>query len=467
MECPPKERLNLLYIDCHDLGDWLGCYGHDYVRTGNLDGLALAGVRFDQHFSTSPICMPSRVSMYAGMYPHQAGCLGQMPYDQDTPMIGQRLAEVGYRTAHCGWNTKDSPNWAGYQRGRRQSSGENAARLLEELSEEGTDKPFFLHVSFGAVHRNFGQEYDEEIVDRIAWPAGYYEHEISRRDLGTLCKVVERLDGEIGEILEALDKSGARDRTLVVFTTEHGPAVLRAKHTLYDAGIKTALIMSCPGVLPADKVCTEMASSIDLVPTIYDFLGVEPTRELPGRSWRGLLEGEPSHRGRDILFAEHTWDRGGIGEGTANLYAPKRVARTQRYKLIRHFSKLPNTIDSNWLERFRGENGCLAEIESRFGTASPEYELFDLEKDPGELKNLAGDPDNGEAFSEMKQRLQKHLEETDDPILQGYVAHREGFEREDMWVSDGNGGYKLHPECPAPNLERGEAPFWYSKEAVR
>ena len=80
------EQINVLYIDCHDLGDWLGCYGREYVHSPNLDRLAAQGARFDQYFSTAPICMPSRVSMYSGRYPHEAGCLGQMPYDEDTPM---------------------------------------------------------------------------------------------------------------------------------------------------------------------------------------------------------------------------------------------------------------------------------------------------------------------------------------------------------------------------------------------
>ncbi len=80
------EQINVLYIDCHDLGDWLGCYGREYVHSPNLDRLAAQGARVDQYFSTAPICMPSRVSMYSGRYPHEAGCLGQMPYDEDTPM---------------------------------------------------------------------------------------------------------------------------------------------------------------------------------------------------------------------------------------------------------------------------------------------------------------------------------------------------------------------------------------------
>ena len=460
------KKPNVLYIDCHDLGDWLGCYGRDYLNTPHLDKLATEGVRFDQYFSTAPICQPSRVSMYAGKYPHEAGCLGQMPYDEDTPMIAQAFQAAGYRTINCGWNTKNKASWAGYERSAPfKPSHPDSHTILEELASEQTDKPFFAHFAFSEVHRLFGNGYDPELVDHIPLPEGYYEHEISRKDLATLCRYVTELDAHVGRILNALEQNNLSQNTLIIFTTEHGAAILRAKHTMYDRAFKTTLLMRLPGVLPQGVVFPQMISSIDLVPTIYELTDVAPQGNLSGQSLCPLFSKEAQYCERKHIFFEHTWDRAGMGgptaaQHTANLYVPKRAVRTRQYKLVRHFTDLPNTIDSDWLERYRGVDNCLEEIQNAYGQASPEYELFDIQTDPEELHNLAKNPEYTDVLSKLKTRLQQHLEETNDPILQGDVAHREGFEIETMWVKQKDGNYHFHPKCPRPDLNQGESPFW-------
>jgi len=460
-----SQQINVLYIDCHDLGDWLGSYGRDYVNSPNLDRLAESGIRFDEHYSTAPICMPSRVSMYAGLYPHEAGCFGQMPYDEDTPMMAQVFRDAGYRTVNCGWNTKDSSAWAGYdQTVDVRPHHLDAAKVIDQLSKEKTSQPFFAHFSFFHVHRPFGTEYDPNLVNRIPLPEGYYDHAVSYKDLATLCRMVEELDECVGRLLDALDRNGLREQTLVVFTTEHGAAIYRAKHTMYNRAFKTTLLMRLPGVLPAGAVYEQMISSIDVLPTIYELAGVAPPDRSSGQSFCALFEDETQYEPREHIFFEHTWDRAGMGgptpeQYTANLYAPKRAVRTQRYKLVRHFTDVPNTIDSDWLERYRGMDNCLADIEAVAGKASPEYELFDLEYDPEELHNVVDQESYSGVLDALKARLQQHLEETGDPILQGDVPHREGFENETMWVKKEDGNYQFYSKCPRPNLDQGEQPF--------
>ena len=457
------DNINVLFIDCHDLGDWLGCCGRDYLNTPHLDQLAGEGLRFDQVFSTAPICMPSRASLYTGLYPHEAGCMGQMACDADVPMMGQIFQAAGYRTVNCGRNIMELPTRSGYERSADFGpSDPDAAKFLDDLACERTAQPFFAHFSFHDVHRYFGNAYDPALVDRIPLPEGFYDHDTSRKDLATFCRAVERLDERVGRLLEVLRRRRLADKTLVVFTTEHGAAILRAKHTIYDAGCRTTLIMRLPGVIQPADVWTSMVSTIDLLPTIYQLAGIEPATPLSGRSLCPLSAPDRDDALRDCIFFENTWGRVGMADrhdGAGEVYVPKRAARTSQYKLIRNFNDVPNTIDSAWLERFRGVGDCLRQIETRYGKAVPAYELFDVAEDPGEQRNLADDPGHADALATMTARLQTHLEQTDDPVLRGFVPHRAGCAPDSMWIRAADGNYRLDPACPLPDLNLGERPF--------
>ena len=96
------DRPNVVYIDCHDLGDWLGCYGRPYLETPHLDGLAAGGVRFATHTATAPICMPSRASIFTGLMPHEVGVTGQEALDPAATCMAARFRDAGYRTVACG-----------------------------------------------------------------------------------------------------------------------------------------------------------------------------------------------------------------------------------------------------------------------------------------------------------------------------------------------------------------------------
>ena len=187
---------NVVYIDCHDLGDWLGCYGYPWLDTPHLDALAAHGARFGEHIATAPICMPSRAAIYAGLMPHEVGVSGQEALllgDEARPLAA-RFRDTGYRTVLCGrLMVLNDPAEMGFteqlEAGREEQATAAAAFLeaqgsrlragaargakLDCATQDGAgaagagkrarggrdaaDRPFLLSVSFTQCHRPFGE----------------------------------------------------------------------------------------------------------------------------------------------------------------------------------------------------------------------------------------------------------------------------------------------------------------------
>lgn len=452
-------RPNLVFVDCHDLGTWLGCYGREYLRTPNIDSIAGHGARFGNYFSTCPICMPARATMYTGHYPHVVGCHGQMANDASSVHINKMLRDAGYRTLSYGWNIKSTREWAEIEcPGPRPGTDESLEHFAANIRD--SDRPFFAHFSFGLVHRPFGADYDPELAGRVPLPPSWPQTDIARRDLATLCHQIEQLDAHVGRILQTLEALGHANNTLVVFTTDHGAALLRAKHTMYDAGSHVSLLMRLPGVIKPNAVSNALTGSIDLVPTVLDLLGITADPAVPGRSQRAFLTGESEPVPAEAVFIEHTWDRAGISDRTRDMCVPVRAVRTEKYKLIRNYTSLPPTIDTNWLERYCGHEDILKEIEERYGALSPPWELYDLESDPWEQTNLADNPAHRRTLEQLRATLQTHLERTNDPILKGPdIPHREPVTHMPMWVrEEGDDHHHLAPGCPSEETGQ-EKPF--------
>ncbi len=348
------DRPNIVYIDCHDLGDWLGCYGRPDLHTPHLDELASAGARFGMHIATAPICIPSRSSMYTGSLPHEVGVIGQEPLAPGTICMAAHFRRAGYRTVLCGrLMIPNDVHWVGFADQIATVPEEQAAAAAAFLeSQRGDSAPFLLQVSFTQCHRPFGAAFDPELPERIAVPPYLPDTDVTRRDLATLAWQIHDMDDRIGRILAAIDSAGLRERTLVVFTTEHGPAVARAKHTIYDSGLRTALLMRLPGVIAPGRTIDELSSNVDLLPTLTDLCRLERPQGIQGTSWAGQLAGdEPAAPLRRWAFSQLNWGR----RSGRWYYTPARSIRTSRYKLIRSYRRVPIFVDNGWLARHAGD----------------------------------------------------------------------------------------------------------------
>src|SRR5713226_2135597 len=292
---------SVLFFTCHDLGQHLGCYGRTTVNSPALDALALAGVRFEKSFCTAPQCSPSRASLHTGRYPHSTGVMGLAH-----PPFGSRLAprvrhlahllaQAVYTTTLVGMQhliEHGSEHELGYTRALpvapAYSEADATIALLRELARQ--DRPFYLEVGFEEPHRpyDFGGAQPDTSRGVAIPPYLPYAPE-SRQDLAALQGAIRQMDEGVGRILRALDELGIADQTCVVFATDHGAAMPRAKCTLYDPGIEVALLWRWPAFLPGGRVVSEMVSNVDVTPSLLDALGLPVPDAVQGRSFWPLF----------------------------------------------------------------------------------------------------------------------------------------------------------------------------------
>ena len=419
-------RPNILYVHSHDTGRYVQPYGHN-VPTPNIQRLAEGGVLFRQAFCAAPTCSPSRAGLLTGQCAHSSGMLGLahrgFSLDDYRQHIVHTLHTAGYQSALIGvQHVAQKPEAIGYGRVVPVESRrvEHVAPAAVEFLNSAPQEPFFLSVGFIETHREF-HESGLNGDDRYCLPP----HPLpdtpqTRRDMAAFKASARVLDGGVGAVLDALEENGLAENTLVICTTDHGIAFPGIKCNLTDQGIGVMLILRGPfsGVYPewnrgaqdrlGGQVCDAMVSQVDLFPTICDLLGIEPPAWLQGKSMMPLIRGEAVQINEEI-FAEVTYHAA---------YEPQRTARTQRWKYIRRFKErqgpvLPNCDDSPskdvWLQHGWRDRPPAKE------------QLYDLIFDPNETHNLAQDPSMAEVLDEMRRRLDRWMQATDDPLLHGPV----------------------------------------------
>ncbi len=404
------DRPNILLLISHDSGRHLGCYGAD-VPTPNLERIAGEGLRFDNVFCTAPQCSPSRASLMTGLYPQQHGLMElehlreRMELRPTCRTLPQLLAAVGYDTRLIGFQHEHhDARRLGYRADEQTfplRSAASLAELVEGYVGAAPGQPFFLSVGFIETHRPFPRiEGDGAALRLPSWMA---DSPTNRRDLLGFRQRAADMDAAIGRIDAALHRAGLTDNTILVYTTDHGTPFDRAKMTLFDAGLETALVVRWPGVTPAGRTCSALLSNVDLLPTLLQALDMPPPEDLAGRSFLPALRGE-AFAGRDEVFGALTYHV---------RYLPQRCIRTRQHKYIRYY-------DSVGLAPLLPA-GVVADT-----VIAPEHvageALYDLDADRCERSNLAGAPKHRARRNELATRLDAWLDATDDPIREGPVS---------------------------------------------
>lgn len=405
---------NIILVTTHDSGRHFGCYGVREVDTPAVDSLAAQGVKMNRYFATVPICCASRASMLTGRYPQSHGLMDLCfsPFDwalrDGERHLSHILRDAGYRTclfgmqheskdiARLAFDHVDSGN-PGKKLGSAFEVVDAAARFLR--SDDARAKPFFAQIGFFESHTPFdfgGATPDDS--RGVFVPPYVFRDEAAIRTCAALQGAIRQADRAFGQLLNHLRDAGLEENTLVVFTSDHGVELPRAKWFCYDPGIAVPLIMRWPaGGLTGGRCVDALLSNVDLVPTLLELIGQPAEPAMQGMSFapaaRGLLYDAP----RDAIYAMFH-QRGA------------RAVRTDRYKLIRYFeaatdfSRIPVHLDEVLAKRPIGL-----------------IELFDLDQDPNEFQNRAADAALSAVRQDLDAKLWRWMESVDDPLLKGPV----------------------------------------------
>ncbi len=404
-----NRKFNVLQITTHDSGRHFGCYGHKTLNTPNIDALAGDGVRLSNYFTVVPICSPSRGTMLTGRYPQSHGLLdlpgfGWRLHDEERHMA-QIMREAGYDTFLFGIQhevARQELNRLKFGEIFQNSSqcnhvADNVADFLKNRASGG--KPFYAQVGFRETHTPFEADGTEPDVSRgIEIPPYLVADAVSQGKLAYFQGAIRRVDEAVGVIVEALRKSGCEDDTLMVFTTDHGVELPRAKWTLYDPGIAIAFVLRCPSTgLTGGKECDLLLSNVDYLPTVLEIIGLPVPGNIQGRSFAHALRENDGSPLRDAVY--------GMYHKTQT-----RCVRTQQFKLIRHFDV---SADYHTFP-VRYEDVLNRRV-------MPRLELYDLRNDPDEIKNLSGSPEHAGTQSQLDGQLWEWMESVDDPLLKGPI----------------------------------------------
>ncbi len=402
-----------------------GAYGHPHVRTPHVDALAKAGMRFDNAFLTTSSCSPSRCSIITGRYPHATGApqLHQpLPGDQVT--FVEKLKAAGYYTAAAGkWHLgkETVPKFDKVEQRMNQ--------WVATLEARPKDQPFFLWFAFSDPHRG----YQKNTIPRphtakdAVVPPFLPDDAATRGDLAMYYDEITRLDGVVGDCVKVLEEQGVSDRTVVVFVSDNGRPFPRCKTTLFDSGIKTPFVVKWPREVHKGSTCDSLVSVVDLAPTFLELAGVELPETFQGTSFAPLLR-DPESETRVYVHAEHNWH---------DFDDHQRAVRDKRYKYVRNsYVDVPLTPPADAVRsptfqsmlKLRAAGRLNDRQHQCFTTPRPVHELYDLEKDPYELVNVAEDEAYGEILARMSGALDGWIKRTGDAVPE--KRRPDGFDRE-------------------------------------
>ncbi len=375
----------------------MGCYGDANARTPVLDVFARQGARLDAAMSNTPVCCPYRACLMSGQYAHHHGVMSNgVAFRPTVKCVAETFRNGGYETGYCGkWhiippkNAQD-PTYGfpaaktefGFYRTDRKSANVTDVALKFIAAKSKGAKPWMLFVSWILPHTPYQA------------PAGYVEHfskvtippnvpeglstEDAKRCLPDYYGMIESLDDEFKRLLQALDRAGVADDTIVVYSSDHGDMIacqgLKAKRWPYEESARVPFLVRYPRAIKPGTVIADPFGSPDVYPTLAGLAGLAAPAGVDGADFSPLLRGETTKPPRDYVYLEMQY-----------AYVPWpgwRALRTRRYMYAR-------TQDKPWF-------------------------LYDLKDDPWERKNLVDDPAGEALVKEFDERLASIMRQTGD-----------------------------------------------------
>lgn len=416
---PGKRPDIILFVsDDHGYED-SGAYGNTVVRTPNLDRLASESMRFTHAFAGSPTCTPSRSVLYTGLMPMRNGAhANHSSVHPEIRSLPHYLKALGYRVVLMG-KVHVKPRTAfpfEYIKAEKRGPGKTRGLYMDldtdavdhMLANHNRSTPLCLVVCSHSPHvywpRNDG--YDSAKIDL---PPYLVDTPITRRSRTRYYTDVTLMDKRLGKVLASLKRHGFAE-ALFVYTSDQGAQWPHAKWNLYDAGIRTPLIVRWRGKVQSGSTSNAMVSLVDLLPTFIEAAGGKPPQDIDGRSFLPILLGKKKAH-RELIFTAHT------GDGRMN-QSPMRSVRTATHKYIlnlrpdvKYTTHITNGKNADgrdywesWLEKAKTDEQAAKLVQDY--QYRPAEELYDLRVDPYELDNLAEKPD----YQPLRQSLRGKLD---------------------------------------------------------
>lgn len=434
----------------------IGPYGNRIVRTPHLDKLAHESLVFDRAFAASPTCGPSRSSLFTAMYPMRHGAHGNHSgVRPGVSSVVQQLSALGYRVAIAGKLHVGPQDVFPFERiagtnapepGFENTPGLHYDLILapvdEWLSAQKPDKPFVLIVADHSPHVIWPEKPTYEPAE-VDIPPIHIDTDDTRKARARYYTDVTKMDENLGELMDLLEKHGMAANSILMFTADQGPQWAFGKWGLYDYGIQVPFMVRWPGHVKAGSRTDALVSQVDILPTMVEIANGTSPQGIDGQSFLSVLK-DPSVKHRDTVFASHTGDR-------LMNRSPMRMLRTDRFKYILNLAPdVPYTTHMDratdhdggreywpsWrVESFRDPHA--AAVLWRYHNR-PTEELYDVVADPWEQINLAADPKYANMLDRFRTQMKMAREAQED--------HETG--PEDLAATNKNPGKGKGPIAP-------------------
>lgn len=406
------DRPHVVLITSHDLGQHIGCYGVDTVKTPNLDSLADSGVQFENAVASTPVCSPSRGSLLTGRYPQSNGLMGltHSPWwwrlGEGETTLPELLSAAGYETHLSGLQhvSPDVERLGFDHRHSLEKDAEETAAAANEIFADADEGPIYAQFGFFETHRGLSRDpYDE---DGVYVPDYLEPTDEMREDLARFQAEVNYLDEQIGALLGGLEAQGVREETIVVFAVDHGIPYPGAKWWCRDPGVEIAMLMDGPGeTFERNTPVSTPISNVDVLPTLADELGIAIPNRVEGVSFRDYLAGSSDERPRDAAFTQYT-----------NAGKEARGVVTEEYTLIRNFGA-GRVVDFP----VGGDPSSRAPSQGPASDPLPYAQLYDRQDDPYNLNDIA---EEREAIAtDLSDRVRGWMARVEDPLLRGGIRY--------------------------------------------
>ena len=423
------ERPNILWISCEDISPHLGCYGDPHAITPHLDQLAAEGVRFSHAYTTAGVCAPCRSSIITGMYQNSIGThhmrsIARLPaWVEPFPIL---LRRGGY---FCTNNSKTDYQFD------EPSPGEiwDASSSRAHWKQAPADQPFFAVFNFTGCHESgiAGAEKYRQVTQELTaqqrqdpqalttLPPYIPDTPVTREDWKRNYELITAMDAWAGKLIDELKRAGKYEQTIIVFWSDHGVGLPRAKRWLYESGTHIPLIVRIPekfrvaGQGQPGTVDDRLISSVDFAPTALSLAGVPLPSHLQGQAFLGAAAAEQP---RQYVY--------GARDRMDERYDVIRAVRDQRFRYVRNYEPLKpyyqymNTPEqgATMREIRRAEaDESLPPAARQFSLGyKPVEELYDVQSDPHEIHNLASDPQYSQRLQTMREECLRWQQEIGD-----------------------------------------------------